>query len=170
MNILSAIGIKNNYPEICILLSQESIDTSEQIGTLTILAVATNIKANTTSLLRLMFDIEPNSDVDMERYNVSAKLDVDLSQYSTFDDLCKFITFQAQTNLIAEAITYEHLPDDLVEQFTQWCESGSNEPFNPEEGEVFGVINLASETAKVICKRIEPYYILSKSGKPEQGV
>ena len=162
MNIESAIKLKNNQPQVSILLDALAINHShEQVGTLLVFAVADSIHCTATNHIRFNIDVQPSSELDTERYDVGNTLDIDLAKFDDLEALQKHIKINVQTSLIASAITCDTVGDEVIEAFTEWNESQSPEPFDLEAPDSFHIIDIANNVANQISKVIEKYFLLS---------
>lgn len=161
MNLQTAINLTNQSGVSILLENIELRHQSEGVGTLLVLAIADSLKDATSSKMRFDYTVEANSEIDMERFTLNGSLGVDLGLFEAYDALQSHISNQVVNDLIGQAIAYERASTDVENAFLDWKNSNMAQPFNFEAPDSFNIIDLAADTAKTICQKIEKYWALN---------
>lgn len=162
MNITAASQLTAPKGKILILLEMAEIShESEDAGNLLILAMADSPQDSSTNILRIVFNVDPSSELDGERYKLNGLFDLDLAAFTDLEAMNDFITVTTQNRLIGSAISIDQVGEDIKAAFYEW--DSSKGQFEHEVPDNFHVLDLAKETAKLIVGRVRKYFELHQS-------
>lgn len=132
--------------------------SSEIVGHASIYAVVPNLQTEEVRDLVIEVNVEPSSELDDERYQISHKFNLDLKAHQTTESMHQAVLIELQDGLINCAESCGSISDDLIALHDIW---DNLSPLEYETPISFHVFDIASDSAHTLSQHLSSFHAIA---------